>query len=179
MVDKMQLLSHFRRPAFAKETPVSPKVDSKTADELNELLHSTMVAIGRASGAGPVKIVNRHDLTFPQMMVLAELERTPQTVSALSGMLQLTPGAVSRLVERMVQKGLVSRKEGDGDRRQKTISLTPAGRRVRDQLEGARVQGFTAALSELDSALAAELKDVLKRVVEVFNSRTPTPTGER
>jgi DNA-binding MarR family transcriptional regulator len=148
------------------------KIDAKTAGELNELLHGMMVAIGRASGVGPVKIVNKYDLTFPQIIVLGTLERGPQTVSSLSEVLQLTRGAVSRLVERMVRKGLVSRREGDGDRRQKTLSLTPAGQRIRDQLDTVRVSGFVAALSELDSALAADLKDVLTRVVATLRPRS-------
>jgi len=148
------------------------KIDDKTAHDLNELLHQMMVAIGRASGVGPVKIVNKYDLTFPQIIVLATLERSPQTVSSLSEVLQLTRGAVSRLVERMVRKGLVSRREGNDDRRQKMLSLTPAGRRLRERVERASTGSFAAALSELDSALAIELKDVLKRLVAALCTRS-------
>ena len=107
------------------------RVDARTAGELNELLHDMMVAFGPSSGAGIVAIVNEADLTLPQITILGFLQQGPQTVSSLSELIKLTPGAVSRLVDRMVRKGLVSRREGDSDRRQKTLNLTPAGRRLR------------------------------------------------
>jgi len=150
------------------------KVDAKTAGELNELVHDALMAFGRASGAGMVSVINEADLTFPQIMILALLDQGPQTVSSLSEMLQLTRGAVSRLVDRLVRKGLVSRKEGDEDRRQKALAMTPAGRRIHDCLERARTGSFAAALSELDADLAADLKGVMKRVVVALHSLTST-----
>jgi DNA-binding MarR family transcriptional regulator len=153
------------------------KVDARTARDLNELLHDMMVAFGHTSGSGIVAVVNDADLTLPQIIILGMLQQDPQTVSRLSEMIKLTPGAVSRLVDRMVRKGLVSRKEGDGDRRQKMLSLTPAGRRLRGRVERASTGSFAAALSELDSALAIELKNVLKRVVAALCAPSST-TGK-
>jgi DNA-binding MarR family transcriptional regulator len=150
------------------------KADAKTTTELNKLFHDLMVGIGHTSGSDLVGVINETDLTFPQMIILRLLEQGQQTVSRLSEMVQLTPGAVSRLVDRMVRKGFVSRREGDDDRRQKTLSLTPAGRRLCDRLERARTGSFSAAMSELDSRLATELKDVLKRVVATLSSRPST-----
>jgi DNA-binding MarR family transcriptional regulator len=150
------------------------KADAKTACDLNELLHDMMVVVGHASGSGIVGVVNEADLTLPQIIILGLLQQGPQTVSSLSQMIKLTPGAVSRLVDRMVRKGLVSRKEGDDDRRQKTLALTPTGRRLHDRLERTRTGSFAAALSDLDSALATELKDVLKRVVTTLRARSST-----
>jgi len=150
------------------------RTDARTARSLNDLLHDLLMAIGHASGPGVVSVINEADLTFPQMLLLGFLEQGPQTVSSLSDMIRLTPGAVSRLVERLVRKGLVSRREGDGDRRQKPLELTPAGRRVRERLEHARTGSFVAALSSLDPELAAELKGVLRRVVAALRARSTT-----
>jgi DNA-binding MarR family transcriptional regulator len=153
------------------------KVDTRTARDLNELLHDMMVTFGHSSGAGIVAVVNEADMTLPQIIILGLLQQGPQTVSRLSEMIQLTPGAVSRLVDRMVRKGLVSRREGNDDRRQKMLSLTPGGRRLRERVERASTGSFAAALSGLDSALAVELKNVLKRVVAALCSR-PSTAGE-
>jgi DNA-binding MarR family transcriptional regulator len=150
------------------------KVDARTARDLNELLHDMMVAFGHTSGSDIVAVVNEADLTLPQIIILGLLQQGPQTVSSLSEMIKLTPGAVSRLVDRMVRKGLVSRREGNDDRRQKMLSLTSAGRRLRDRVERASTGSFAAALSNLDSALAIELKNVLKRVVAALCSRPLT-----
>jgi len=150
------------------------KADVRIARDLNELFHDMMMAIGHNSGSGIFRVINEADLTFPQMIILGFLEQGPQTVSRLSEMIKLTPGAVSRLVDRMVRKGLVSRREGDDDRRQKTLNLTPAGRRLSDRLERARSGSFATALSDLDSVLATELRDVLKRVVATLRSHSST-----
>ena len=153
------------------------RIDAGTVEEINELLHDALKAFGRTSGSGIVKVINDYDLTLTQIIIIGLLAQGPQTVSSLSDALQLTRGAVSRLIERMVRKGFVSRKEGDGDRRQKTLTLTRAGERTGDRVERARIGGFTEALSELDSDLAAELKDVMKRVVAVLRSRAATGEG--
>lgn len=150
------------------------KVDARTARDLNELLHEMMVSFGHSSGSDIVAVVNEADLTLPQIIILGLLQDGPQTVSRLSEMLRLTPGAVSRLVDRMVRKGLVSRREGNDDRRQKVLSLTPAGRRLRERVERASTGSFAAALSGLDAALAIELKNVLKRLVAALCSRAST-----
>jgi DNA-binding MarR family transcriptional regulator len=148
------------------------RIDAKTASDLNELLHDMMVAFGHSSGSGIVAVVNEADLTLPQIIILGLLQQGPQTVSSLSEMIKLTPGAVSRLVDRMVRKGFVSRREGNDDRRQKMLSLTSAGRRLRERVERASTGSFAAALSELDSALAIDLKNVLKRLVAALCTRS-------
>jgi len=147
------------------------KIDAKTVGELNDLFHDMFMAIGRGYGIGVMEVINEHDLTFPQMIILELLKQGTQTVSGLSEMLQFTPSAVSRLVDRMVRKGLVSRKEGDNDRRQKPLSLTPAGKRMHEQLERAVTSCFVAALSTLDPPLAEKLKDVLTQTVAALHSQ--------
>jgi MarR family multiple antibiotic resistance transcriptional regulator len=146
------------------------KPDARTVAELNDLIRDALVAFGRGSGAEIVGVVNEADLTLPQLLILDSLRQGPRTVTGLSELLRLTPGAVSRLVDRLVRKGLVSRKEGDSDRRQKVLRATPSGLLVGDRIERARIGSFAAALSELDAGLAAELKDVFIRVVAVLRS---------
>ena len=150
---------------------MSKEKDDKTVREIDELFHEMMMRIGQASGSGLVNIVNKHELTMPQVITLDTLARGSQTVSSLSDLLRITPGAVSRLVDHLVRRQLVTRKEGDGDRRRKTLSLTEKGRLVRDQLERARVGSFTKAMSELDRTLTADLRDVLRRVVTALRPR--------
>ena len=147
------------------------KVDKKTVGEINELLQDALMAFGHTSGSGLVGVINEADLTLPQLLILEFLRQGQQTVTGLSEMLRLTPGAVSRLVDRLVRKGLVSRKEGDGDRRQKRLTLTPAGRRLSERFERARTGSFIDALSDIEPALAAEFKNVMARVVASLRSR--------
>jgi DNA-binding MarR family transcriptional regulator len=68
-------------------------------------------------------------LTMPQMNVLMRLYyHGPCEMSGLMDTMLATKAAVSQMVERMVQQGLVERGELPGDRRARQVSLTPKGR---------------------------------------------------
>ncbi len=70
-------------------------------------------------------------VTAAEWVVLRTIFNTDETPpSALAEQTGLTRGAISKLIERLVLKKLVSRKEGSEDRRYQRIALTPAGRRL-------------------------------------------------
>jgi len=68
-------------------------------------------------------------VTVAEWVMLREMyeagETSPSRLAASSG---LTRGAVSKLVERLVQKKLATRAEADEDRRYQDVKLTAAGR---------------------------------------------------
>ncbi len=68
-------------------------------------------------------------VTVAEWVILREIfeagETSPGRLAASSG---LTRGAVSKLVDRLFRKGLVSRAEADQDRRFQHVGLTAAGR---------------------------------------------------
>jgi DNA-binding MarR family transcriptional regulator len=70
-------------------------------------------------------------VTAAEWVILREIYDTDEIPpSALADQTGLTRGAISKLIERLVLKKLVSRKEGSDDRRYQRIALTPAGRRL-------------------------------------------------
>ncbi len=64
------------------------------------------------------------------------------TMSRLSADVALTTGGVTRLVDRMVEAGLVVRKNCPNDRRSVHVVLTPEGRAVLDRAVVAHVEGI-------------------------------------
>jgi MarR family transcriptional regulator, 2-MHQ and catechol-resistance regulon repressor len=58
----------------------------------------------------------------------ALLHKGPLPVNTIGPKVWLTPGSISVAVERLVKKGLVSRKDHPGDRRVRRVELTPKGR---------------------------------------------------
>ncbi len=60
----------------------------------------------------------------------ALLHKGPLPVNSLGPKVELTPGAISVAVDRLVQKGLVVRQESAEDRRVRMVALTPAGRKI-------------------------------------------------
>ncbi len=99
-------------------------------------------------------------LSMPQMGTLHFLAAEGgQSVSAIADHLDLSLAATSHLVERLVQRDLLTRVEDPHDRRQKRVALAPDG--------AALVQGIhqraTAAFDELLAPLPLELRERFER----------------
>src|SRR5882672_10220083 len=67
------------------------------------------------------------DLSLPKMVALFQLSHSgPQTITAIAAAITLSHAATSRIVDSLVKNGLVDRREGSEDRRQKRIALNSA-----------------------------------------------------
>ena len=58
----------------------------------------------------------------------ALLHKGPLPVNTIGGMVHLTPGSISVAVDRLLERGLVSRVESSEDRRVRMVALTKAGK---------------------------------------------------
>ncbi|MFF3439164.1 MarR family winged helix-turn-helix transcriptional regulator [Streptosporangium sp. NPDC002721] len=75
-------------------------------------------------------------LTHPQYLVMLALwERAPLSVKELSKLLRLDPGTLSPLLKRLEAVGYIRRRRDSQDQRVLAVSLTPEGRRLRDEAE--------------------------------------------
>src|ERR1700727_1848529 len=105
-------------------------------------------------------------VTAAEWVILREIYDTDEVPpSALAEQTGLTRGAISKLIERLVVKKLVSRKEGTGDRRYQRIALTPAGRRLVPKLAALADQNdhefFKPLTGKEQQALIATLKKLV------------------
>jgi len=112
-------------------------------------------------------------VTVAEWVVLREIygrdEMTPGRVAELTGM---TRGAASKLVDRLVEKKLISRRERDDDRRYQDIALTPAGVRLVPALAALADQNDHAFFSALTAAERATLLALLKKLVQRLDLHT-------
>jgi len=60
----------------------------------------------------------------------ALLNKGPLPVNTIGPKVYLTPGSISTAVDRLVERGLVSRVGSSEDRRVRVVSLTPKGKRM-------------------------------------------------
>ena len=73
--------------------------------------------------------IERTELGDSDFRVLeALLHKGPLPVNTIGPKVWLTPGSISVAVDRLVKRGLVSRKDHPGDRRVRQVELTPKGR---------------------------------------------------
>lgn len=89
------------------------------------------------------------------------------TMSRLSADVALTTGGVTRLVDRMVEAGLVARQNCPNDRRSIYVVLTPEGQAVLDRAVAAHIEGIDRHLvAHLDAGDRAALEGALLKVLD-------------
>src|SRR5579875_3446262 len=66
----------------------------------------------------------------------ALLHKGPMPVNTIGPKVFLTPGSISVAVDRLLKRGLVSRTNSSEDRRVRVVDLTPAGKKLIEQVFG-------------------------------------------
>ena len=106
-------------------------------------------------------------ITYPQYLVLLVLwEQDKQPVNDIARRLHLETNTVTPLLQRMEKQGLVTRKRGKEDTRQRIVSLTAQGKALEDQAKNIPdclvtqlaekvpdVQALLAMIPELDTLI--------------------------
>jgi MarR family 2-MHQ and catechol resistance regulon transcriptional repressor len=124
-------------------------------------------ALGRYAAAG-IENTGLGDSDFRVLEVL--LHKGPLPVNTIGPIVDLTPGSISIAVDRLFEKGLVSRVESKEDRRVRIVTLTRRGkdlivpafrehagqmRRVFSELSLEELRGLEAALKKVGKRAAA------------------------
>lgn len=102
------------------------------AGQVDDVLRASRAIVGivAASLAGVEEVV-----TVPQLRVLVMVHtRGPLNLAAVAAGLAVNPSNASRTCDRLIQAGLLDRRESPVDRRNITLTLTPAGKRLVDKL---------------------------------------------
>ena len=97
----------------------------------------------------------------------ALLHKGPLPVNTVGPKVWLTPGSISVAVDRLVKKGLVSRKDHPGDRRVRQVELTAKGRAL-------ITRGFrehAAAMETAVSVLSKKERLTLLRLLKKLGKR--------
>lgn len=116
-----------------------------------------------------------NEVTMAEWVILREMFEIRETApSLLATSTGLTRGAISKLVDRLLQKGLVSRTESSEDHRFQTIKLTAAGRRLVPKLAALADQNDEEFFATLSLAEKEALVATLKKLVTA-NKLKKTP----
>lgn len=98
---------------------------------------------------------------------------SPDVVAELTG---LTRGAVSKLITRLLEKGMVSRKESTTDRRYQDVELRAKGRGLVPKLAFLADQNDEEFFSSLSQAERSQLKALLLKLAGHHQLKT-VPTN--
>ena len=134
----------------------------KLAAELLELWHHLM----RGSSEQMYALIAELDISITQMKTLHVLADGGSEVSVkeLSDRLGLSLPGASRIVDALMRRGWLERREDPADRRMKRVGITAEGRNVIGRIETARLAGledYSASLSpEQRARLSSALSDL-------------------
>ncbi len=110
-------------------------------------------------------------ITLPQLTVLRELRSGPQGAGKLGIAVGASPTSMTRLVDRLESRGLVSRHRDADDRRCVAIRLEPAGERLLGQLKVLRGSDLQNAVEAMTAEERRRLTKSLRRLVELTRAR--------
>lgn len=114
-------------------------------------------------------------LSVPQIVCLAaiaELELTGVEIAVqeISERVQLSPATVSRMVDRLVVAGLVTRDRSSTDRRRVSLGLTAAGLERTQAMPTPLQETFLQRLGELPQRRQIALRDALHQIAELMSA---------
>jgi DNA-binding MarR family transcriptional regulator len=124
----------------------------------------------------------RHGLDAPSFDVLAALRRAGApyqlTPTALMHTALVTSGAITQRLDRLEQKGLITRERSEADGRAVVVTLTAAGRTALDAALPDHLDTERAMLAGLSGDERAQLAGLLRRWLVTLGrvpGRTPDP----
>lgn len=142
---------------------------------VDDQLCFALYAAGNAVTRAYRPLLARIGLTYPQYLVMMALwEDGSATVGAIAAHLQLDSHAVSPLVTRLADAGLLERGRGE-DRRQVVVSLTARGRDLEQAASDAQAQVVCA--TGLAPSDLARLREELSALAARLGDPEPTPSG--
>ena len=162
----------------ASETGTTPTATDADA-RLTEHLYGLIKFLLHGAGGDYVRAVGELELSLTQLRALHVLSRDDETLSLkeLADRLELSLPAVSRSIDGLVQRGLVTRAEDAEDRRMKQVRATSEVPELLDRLTELRLAGIEQFVSTLSARertkLAAALAPLAER--EEIASRCAAP----
>ena len=151
----------------------TPPNSAKLGDFLCFAVYSANLAFGRAYRP----ILDRVGLTYTQYVALVALsEGDEQTVGELGDKLFLESNTLTPILKKLESLGLVDRRRDPADERQVRVTLTPAGRELRQQVERDAKQlveatGLGGDFAKVQQTVA-RLRDNMLGAIEVPDAKS-------
>ncbi|MGB9306182.1 MAG: MarR family transcriptional regulator [Mycobacterium sp.] len=144
-------------------------VPGPSADQVDAVQRASRALVGIAAAA--IAAVDA-TVTVPQLRVLVLLDtRGPLNLAGVAAALGVSPSNASRICERLINAGLVDRQESPLDRRNVTLSLTDAGRRLINKVTRHRRAAITRVLRDMDP----DDRELLTTALDRFASAAGEP----
>ncbi len=125
------------------------------ATDTGDLVYGLMRAVMLTPEDDHFRVIEENDLTVSQVraiVMLACSDPEPLAGGRIAARIGASPAAVSRALEGLVQKGFVTRRESEEDRRVRLFTITDPGRELAGDLVALRRAQIDNFLDTLDPA---------------------------
>ncbi len=149
-----------------------PSSDRPSIEQIDAVLRASRALVGIAAAS----IADVDDVvSVPQFRVLVMLyTRGPLNLAAVAAGLDVNPSNASRTCDRLSKAGLLDRRESPHDRRNVTLTLTDAGRRLVDSVTGHR----RVAIERVLRKMSAPQRDRLANALSAFATAADEPSND-
>lgn len=109
---------------------------------------------------------NSFETTLPRFDLMAQLERHPEGLKMrdLSRLLMVTGGNITGLTDRLVDEGLIERRDDPRDRRAFSVCLTPKGKAQFQEMAAQHEQWVISLFGDFDEKEMTQLSDLLGKL---------------
>src|SRR5579862_6182683 len=112
------------------------------------------------------------ELTFAQWIVLMGLrDGIANTAAEVARHIGHDPGATTRLIDQLEERGLLERKRSSDDRRVVHLSITPSGKAVTKRLQPRLVDFWNTTLKDFSRDDFAQLISLLTRLLTALEAQ--------
>lgn len=147
---------------MAQPNDLAPSLDGKTrAEMIRQILDGNEALMHRLSGMHAPEFLEI-GITMPQAKALYLVSASSGIhMSELAARLGVTLSTVSGLVDRLVESGLVSRRDDPADRRQVVVDMTDTGRTLVERFRELNESMFVTLLHRLDDG---DLRTIVRAI---------------
>ncbi len=139
-----------------------------------EIFEKAMGQIMQRSMRSFWQYTKEQGLSMTQMVALRHIHYNQDcNISQISEELGVTTAASSQLLDRLVQQGLIARRENPNDRRHKQLVLTEKGRQILTESTVARQQWLYQLVEHLSVAEMEKIIEALELMTERMNEIEP------
>lgn len=132
-------------------------------DSIGHLLRQALATLSRAAEA-EMKLCGLTSVQWAPLMMIARGDNP--TAASLARDLSTDTGAMTRMLDRLEAKGLLTRRRSETDRRVVELALTEQGRRTTTQIPLHLAKVYNAHLNGFTGAEFDQFKDFLRRIAD-------------
>lgn len=110
----------------------------------------------------------KYDLTWAQFQAMAAMKRLEPKALTANELMQacfLSSGSITNLINQLLAKDLIRKKQNSEDKRQLQLSLTPGGARLFDKIHKVRMKELSELAALVSKSEQKRVSESLKKIL--------------